>query len=81
MLTVIIAKMVIMHRDKVLGRWEVAWNSPGKIHSDGAAEHIHATQGVLEALLACSVACMPVTKRGWIDFWTDPATWMHTYLY
>lgn len=66
-LTVIIAKMVIMHRDKVLGRWEVAWNSPGKICSDGADNNTHAAQGALEVLLACRMTGTPLTKRmdGW----------------
>lgn len=46
----------------------MAWNSSGKIYPDRAVKHVPAMQGALQALLACSVASMPLPERE--DGWT-----------
>lgn len=52
-----------MHGNQVLGRWKMAWNSPGKIHLDEDIRHIPAMQGMLKEFLACSMASVMLSER------------------
>lgn len=52
-----------MHCNQVLGRWKMAWNSPGKIHLDEDIRHIPAMQGMLKEFLACSMASVMLSER------------------